>query len=140
MSQELTGQRVVVMGGSSGIGEAAAAQFAADGAEVVVTGRSRERLDRAVDRIGGKATAYRMDGADQADNAVSPGVIETPWWDRVPAEQRKELFDGLAATTPAGRVGRADEVARAIRMLAGNGFVTGVVLECTGGATLPAGR
>ncbi|TRV80922.1 SDR family oxidoreductase [Streptomyces sp. 130] len=72
-------------------------------------------------------------------NAVSPGVIDTPWWDRVPAEQRTALFDGLAKTTPAGRVGCATDVARAIHSLATNGFITGVVLDCTGGANLPMG-
>jgi NAD(P)-dependent dehydrogenase (short-subunit alcohol dehydrogenase family) len=73
-------------------------------------------------------------------NAVSPGVIDTPWWGRVPEEQRKELFAGLAATTPVGRVGRPEEVAQAINSLATNGFLTGVVLDCTGGANLPTGR
>ena len=43
--------RVVVMGGSSGFGEATAALFAAGGAEVVVTGRSQDKLDAAVARI-----------------------------------------------------------------------------------------
>ncbi|MEU3573185.1 SDR family oxidoreductase [Kitasatospora sp. NPDC036755] len=243
-SNLFSGQRVVVMGGSSGIGEAAATAFAADGAEVVVTGRDRDRLDAAVARIGGKSSGHRLDAADPAAlaeffagtgtvdhlvvavsgaagagpfarldlaelatgfdakfwpqvrvlqaalphlredgsvtlitaasaraafpgtaglaaingaleamvpplavelaplrvNAVSPGVIDTPWWDRVPADQRAALFQGLAATTPAGRVGRAEDVARAIHMLAANTFVTGVVFDCTGGANLPTGR
>ncbi|WP_242705504.1 MULTISPECIES: SDR family oxidoreductase [Streptomyces] len=73
-------------------------------------------------------------------NAVSPGVIDTPWWDQVPAEQREALFHGLAATTPAGRVGRPEDVAQAIHMLAANTFVTDIVLDCTGGANLPTGR
>ncbi|MFI9306983.1 SDR family oxidoreductase [Streptomyces triculaminicus] len=30
-------------------------------------------------------------------NAVSPGVIDTPWWDQIPEEQREALFHGLAA-------------------------------------------
>ncbi|WP_327299685.1 SDR family oxidoreductase [Streptomyces sp. NBC_01197] len=73
-------------------------------------------------------------------NAVAPGVIDTPWWDRVPAEQREALFEGLAAGTPVGRVGQAEDIARAIHMFALNGFVTGVVLDCTGGSNLAAGR
>ncbi|MEV0089914.1 SDR family oxidoreductase [Streptomyces sp. NPDC050738] len=235
---------VVVMGGSSGIGEATATLFAAEGAEVVITGRSQEKLDAALARIGGKTSAHRLDASDPAQiaaffgqsqtvdhlviavsgsagsgpfatldpahlaagfdgkfwpyvhilqaalphlaadgsvtlvtagsaraafpgtvglaaingaleamvpplavelaprrfNAVSPGVIDTAWWDAVPAEQRKELFDGLAATTPVGRVGRAEEVAAAIHMLARNGFITGTVLDVTGGTNLPSGR
>jgi NAD(P)-dependent dehydrogenase (short-subunit alcohol dehydrogenase family) len=26
-------------------------------------------------------------------NAVVPGVVDTPWWSRVPDEARKELFE-----------------------------------------------
>ncbi|MFD8570723.1 SDR family oxidoreductase [Streptomyces sp. NPDC059639] len=239
-----TAAHVVVMGGSSGIGEATAALFAASGAEVTITGRDRAKLDEAAARIGGKTATHPMDATAQADidaffattapidhlvvavsgaagsgafaeldlddlahgfdakfwpqlrilkaalghlterasvtlitaasaraafpgtaglaaingaleamipplavelaprriNAVSPGVIDTPWWGRVPEEQRKELFAGLAATTPVGRVGRPEEVAQAINSLAVNGFITGVVLDCTGGANLPTGR
>jgi NAD(P)-dependent dehydrogenase (short-subunit alcohol dehydrogenase family) len=46
----------------------------------------------------------------------------------------------LAATTPVGRVGRPEDLAQAIHMLAANSFVTGVVLEVTGGSNLPTGR
>jgi NAD(P)-dependent dehydrogenase (short-subunit alcohol dehydrogenase family) len=73
-------------------------------------------------------------------NAVSPGVVDTPWWDRVPAKQRQALFEGLAATTPVGRVGHPADIARAIHSLATNGFITGVVLDTTGGANLATGR
>jgi NAD(P)-dependent dehydrogenase (short-subunit alcohol dehydrogenase family) len=243
-TMDLNGQRVVVMGGSSGIGEATAARFAADGAEVVVTGRDQAKLDAAAERIGGKVSAYRLDAADSAQleaffaasgtidhlvlavsgsagagpiatlalddlaagfdgkfwpylrilkaglpslrkdgsvtlvtaassgsafpgtaglaaingaleamvpplavelaplrvNAVSPGVIDTPWWDRVGADNRTALFDGLAATTPVGRVGQAPEVGAAIHAVATNGFITGAVLPVTGGTNLPTGR
>ncbi|WP_228565882.1 SDR family oxidoreductase [Nocardia sp. SYP-A9097] len=239
-----TAQRVVVMGGSSGIGEATATLFAAAQAEVIITGRTQDKIDAALTRIGGKSTGYRMDATDRAEiaaffaqsgpvdhlviavsgaagsgvfadlnlddlesgftqkfwpqvrilkaalphlnptgsvtlitaasaraafagtaglaaingalqamvpplavelapiriNAVSPGVIDTPWWDRIPDDQRRNLFDGLAATTPVGRVGHPEELARAVHSLATNGFITGVVLDVTGGANLPTGR
>jgi NAD(P)-dependent dehydrogenase (short-subunit alcohol dehydrogenase family) len=66
-------------------------------------------------------------------NAVSPGVIDTPWWDRQPAEMKRRFFEQTARTVPVGRVGRADEVAHAILFLAGNGYVTGIVLDVDGG-------
>jgi len=72
-------------------------------------------------------------------NAVSPSVIDTPWWDALPADQRAALFAAAAAITPAGRVGRPEDVAEAVLYLAGADFVTGTVLECTGGAHLTAG-
>jgi NAD(P)-dependent dehydrogenase (short-subunit alcohol dehydrogenase family) len=71
-------------------------------------------------------------------NAVSPGVIDTPWWAAMPDDQRRAYFDAVAGVTPAGRVGTAADVAEAIVYLAGAGFVTGTVLDCSGGLTLTA--
>ncbi len=45
------GKVVLITGGTSGIGKAAATALAAMGAEVVVTGRSRERGETAVEEI-----------------------------------------------------------------------------------------
>ena len=237
------GQRVVVIGASAGIGEATARVFAAQGAAVVITGRSKDRLDQAAQRIGypvevaeldatnrgaldaffatagtidhlvlaaspgavgvgpiadldeaalrqafdGKFFAHvkaiqaalprlRPDGsvtivsaasaraafpgtaalagangaleaivpplavelAPLRVNAVSPGVIDTPWWAAMPEDQRRAYFDAAAAITPVRRVGRAEDVADAIAYLAGATFVTGTVLECTGGFNLTA--
>ncbi|MFB7663523.1 SDR family oxidoreductase [Kitasatospora sp. NPDC056138] len=244
-SRSLDGQYAVVVGGSSGVGEATAALLAADGAEVLIAGRDEGRLEAALGRIGGKSSGRRLDGSDPEQvraffaaldreldhlvlalsggggsgpisalhpdelaagfdgkfwpfvhilqaaltrlrpdgsvtfvtaasaraafpgtaglaaingalaamvpplavelaplrvNAVSPGVIDTPWWDQVPTERRAELFEGLAATTPVGRVGRAEDVAEVIRLLVGNTFMTGTVIDCTGGVNLPTGR
>jgi NAD(P)-dependent dehydrogenase (short-subunit alcohol dehydrogenase family) len=72
-------------------------------------------------------------------NAVSPGVIDTPWWDAMPAEQRDGYFRQFAAWLPAGRVGQPEEVADAVFLLATNGYITGVVLDCDGGGHLALG-
>jgi NAD(P)-dependent dehydrogenase (short-subunit alcohol dehydrogenase family) len=69
-------------------------------------------------------------------NAVSPGVIETGWWEEVPPEARQELFSEFARRVPAGRNGRPQDVAQAIVALVENGFVTGVVFPCDGGLRL----
>ena len=71
-------------------------------------------------------------------NAVSPGIIETPWWDFVPEEQRRAAFAHYAGATPVGRNGTADDVADAIAFLVGNRFVTGQTIVCDGGLTLAA--
>ena len=70
-------------------------------------------------------------------NAVSPGVIDTPWWDRrLPEDQKRAAFDRFAAATPAGRVGRPEDVAQAIVFLIGNTYMTGCILDVDGGLRL----
>jgi NAD(P)-dependent dehydrogenase (short-subunit alcohol dehydrogenase family) len=54
--------RVVIMGGTAGIGLATARVLRADGAEVVVTGRNQERLAAAAAE---GLTAERVDGTDE---------------------------------------------------------------------------
>ena len=49
---ELVGQTVVVIGGSAGIGMETARLARAEGADVVLTGRNRERLDQVATEIG----------------------------------------------------------------------------------------
>ena len=56
---------VVVLGGNSGIGLAAARAFAGEGATVRITGRHRETLDAAVAELPG-ARGFRADIADLA--------------------------------------------------------------------------
>jgi NAD(P)-dependent dehydrogenase (short-subunit alcohol dehydrogenase family) len=50
-----TSRTVVITGGSSGIGAAAAAQFAREGAEVIVVGRDVGRTADVAERVGGTA-------------------------------------------------------------------------------------
>ena len=71
-------------------------------------------------------------------NGVSPGVIDTPWWDGMPKEQKETLFEAYAAKTPVGRVGQPDDVAEAIAFLIANSFMTGHMLICDGGLRLAA--
>ncbi|WFP60065.1 SDR family oxidoreductase [Mesorhizobium sp. WSM4904] len=71
-------------------------------------------------------------------NVVAPGVIDTPWWDFLPGEQRQAVFAEYAGKTPVGRIGRAEDVADAIAFLVSNGFMTGQVLTCDGGLRFAA--
>jgi len=66
-------------------------------------------------------------------NSVSPGVIDTPWWDFLPADQRKTTFGEYAGKAPVGRVGKPEDVAGAIAFLVGNSFMTGHNIMCDGG-------
>jgi NAD(P)-dependent dehydrogenase (short-subunit alcohol dehydrogenase family) len=229
--------KVVVVGGTSGIGEAAAQLFAKSGGEVIVAGRDPERLGRAVARLegvrgvvadgadpesarrlfegvgpfehlvlalsGGRgagpiasvpmeeiragfeaklfahltalraalpfvrssvtlvsaATAAKalagttglaaINGAIEAVvrplaaelaplrvNCVRPGVIDTPWWDSVPKDFKDAAFAQAVQALPVKRVGRPEDVAAAIVMVAQNPFMTGTILDVSGGGTL----
>lgn len=240
----VNGRRVVVMGGGSGIGEATAALFAAGGAEVIITGRTAEKLELAAKRIGNNVSAAVVDASSPTQlaeffaatsdidhlvigvsgsigagefatldlaqlrvgfeakfwahlqtlqaalsslrsdgsvvfitaasaqaalpgtaglaaingalekavpplatelaplrvNAVSPGIVDTPWWDGLPADQRASLFQEHGDSLPLGRIGRPDEIAQAIYLMATNPNITGSILEVGGGVHLATGR
>ena len=64
---KLANKVAVVTGGNSGIGFTTAKIFAEEGAEVIITGRNQESLDKAVAELGGKVTAIKSDAAQLAD-------------------------------------------------------------------------
>lgn len=233
-------ERVVVIGGTSGIGLATAERELRDGRQVIVTGRDKARLDTALARLGEGASGASVDASDETAvrdffaglgpvdhvvvavtgntaagpfaslpvtdlraategklvaqavaaqaalqvlrpggsltfitagsagaaipgtaglaavnaaveamvpvlavelapirvNAVSPGIIDTPWWDWMDADARRQTFEAYAKNAPAGRVGRPEDIAEAIGFLIGSTFTTGVVLSVDGGSRL----
>jgi NAD(P)-dependent dehydrogenase (short-subunit alcohol dehydrogenase family) len=117
--------------------------IAADGSITLVTAGSAQSA------LPGTAGLAAVNGALEAAirplarelaprrvNAVSPGVIETGWWDELADEDRRETFETFAARSPVQRNGTAHDVAQAIAALIENGFITGVVLPCDGGLRL----
>ncbi len=71
-------------------------------------------------------------------NAVSPGVIDTPWWNFLNEDQKVSLFADFATKTPVARVGRPEDVAQAIAFLINDSFVSGQTIVCDGGLRLTA--
>lgn len=69
-------------------------------------------------------------------NAVSPGVVETAWWDRLPAATREQVLEGASKASLVKRNGSAEELGEAIAFVVGAGFMTGSVLEIDGGVRL----
>jgi len=63
--RELAGQTVVLIGGSAGIGLETARRARAEGADVILTGRDPERLQRAAQELGAQRTAA-FDANDSA--------------------------------------------------------------------------
>jgi len=62
---DLAGRRVVITGGASGIGQATAARFVAEGCRVVVLDRDAERIAAIGDEVPGLAGAVKADVADR---------------------------------------------------------------------------
>ena len=69
-------------------------------------------------------------------NTVSPGLIATPLWADLDEASRERMFDDFAARLPVGRVGRAEDVTRAILYLASTGYATGSTVLLDGGAAI----
>jgi NAD(P)-dependent dehydrogenase (short-subunit alcohol dehydrogenase family) len=90
-------------------------------------------INAAIDTLA-KALATEM--APVRVNCVSPGRIETPWWDYLPEEQRLALFERTAAGLPLKRIGRPEEIAAQIVHLMQNGFMTGSVILIDGGGSV----
>jgi 3-hydroxy acid dehydrogenase/malonic semialdehyde reductase len=65
------GDVVVVTGATSGIGEACARRFAAEGARVVVTGRREERLRAIADAIAGHALVLDVRDRQAVERSLS---------------------------------------------------------------------
>ena len=61
-------KKVVVVGGSSGIGYATAAMAKADGAEVIIASRPGERLEKAAKQLGVKAIAADVTSDEAVEN------------------------------------------------------------------------
>ena len=70
-------------------------------------------------------------------NAVSPGVITTPFHERYSTPQ---MLESMRQTVPMGRLGAAEECAGTFVYLASpalSGYVTGQIIEINGGQLMP---
>ena len=81
-----------------------------------------------------KALAKEVGPSGVRVNCVTPGVIDTDMNAQLTEEDRAALSD----ETPLGRIGQAEEVARTILFLCGEGasYITGQVLGVSGGLVI----
>lgn len=86
--------------------------------------------------LEGLVRALAVELAPLRVNAVSPGWVDTPIWAFVAGDRKEETLRAMAERLPAGRVGRPEDIADAIRFLMGNAFTTGTVLHVEGGHRL----
>lgn len=80
-----------------------------------------------------RSLAYELAPEELRVNCISPGIIETAYVERISPEVKDELFGAYAAKVPVGRVGQAEDCAKAAMYLMTTGFVTGAVLRVDGG-------
>ena len=68
-------------------------------------------------------------------NVLSPGPIDTPTFEAVPADKRDAMKAQFASLVPMGRMGKSEEIATVALFLASSdsSFVTGVELFVDGG-------
>src|SRR5258707_10065275 len=64
---ELSGKRIVVLGGSSGIGLAVAQQAVAQGATAIIASSNADRVKQAVATLDGKAEGHMLDLSNERD-------------------------------------------------------------------------
>lgn len=69
-------------------------------------------------------------------NTVSPGLIDTPLHNRMPADARQALYERMRTALPVRRMGQAQDVAQAIVFVASNPFVTGATVSVDGGGRI----
>lgn len=236
--KNLQQQRVLIIGGNTGMGLATAQRLALAGAEVIIAGRSQAKLDAALATIKGIASAYTVDFSSDESlqnlfarvghidhlvvtasssaawgsirdidgaallkafeqkavgywrsiraalptlrkdgsitllsgaasrtaiantaglaavngaitqmaqtlshelaplrvNVISPGLIDTPAYDDLPADAKAGLFADIAKNLLVGRTGHSDEVVDAIEFVISNGFTTNALIDVDGGA------
>jgi NAD(P)-dependent dehydrogenase (short-subunit alcohol dehydrogenase family) len=122
---------------------AGAPQLSQSGSITLVTGAAARRAIKGMSGLAAVNGALHamigplaLEYAPIRVNAVSPGLIATPYWDRMPADARQAMYDRSAASVPVGRVGTPEDIAGAVLFLAGNSFTTGAIIDCDGGARL----
>lgn len=68
---------ILVVGGSRGIGKAIAKQLAYDGNQVLITGRTKAALEKAVEEIGENVSFYQADVTKEEESKVLAGYVST---------------------------------------------------------------
>jgi len=103
MGRSLSGSRVLVLGGSSGIGLATAKSAADAGAKVTIASRSSEKVNAAVAHVGKGASGVALDTTDDA--ALEAFFASHPEWDHIVVSVAAGKSAGLHAMTVADAYG-----------------------------------
>lgn len=82
------------------------------------------------------ATTLAKELAPTRVNVLSPGMVDTPAYDYMGADQKKGMLDAVGSKLPVGRVGQSTEIADALLFLVRSGFTTGAIIDIDGGSRL----
>ena len=69
-------------------------------------------------------------------NTIRPGFVDTEMWDLLPEAAREGVMARVRDTFPARRVGTPDDIGHAALFLMTNPYVTGSLVEVSGGESL----
>ena len=129
--------------GSGACARHAAPRLAKDGSITFLTGGTGARAKlglaavtsvfSAVEALSG---SLALELAPVRVNTIRPGFVETEWWNFLSEAQREEMRTKVRANFPARRLGTPADIGHAALFLMTNPYVTGTVLEVSGGELL----
>lgn len=129
--------------GALGAVSAAASRIRPGGSVVLTSGAAGDRpspgwsvaasICGAVDSL---VRALAVELAPLRVNAVKPGVVRSPLWSNMPAEDQQTLYDETSRLLPVGRVGEVTDIAEAYVYLMNQGYASGTIVTVDGGHVL----
>ncbi len=90
-------------------------------------------LAGAVAAVEAIARALALELAPLRVNAIAPGLVDTPLLDQLFGSAKAQTIEGAARSLPVARIGRAEDIARAMFALMTNPYITGETLYIDGG-------
>jgi NAD(P)-dependent dehydrogenase (short-subunit alcohol dehydrogenase family) len=84
--------------------------------------------------VEGLGRALAVELAPIRVNVISPGLVATSAYEKMPEDQREAMFQNTANRLPVGRIGNPEEIAATVLHLMENGYITGAVIDIDGGA------
>lgn len=131
-------QRVLIVGGSSGIGLATAKAFVKCGADVIVASKSRQKLEEAVTQVGANCRSYTIDIEDidnvektMQDIGEVNHIVFSAAMSPMPVGATKSISMQFAIQAMNTKFWGAYKVARSAKILPGGSltFVSGVLAK-----------